>query len=196
MAEKRKHSSSICVKIDAKTLFKIELFPAEQWAETAQAPETPAERFRLRINRRWHDVPGGGHVYLDAAQIAALAASLAAGQETAIAPEPDIPHGASVYFTYEYRGETRAARGRTGTTPIRGHDGQVYIGVHAPKAGFLFLPVENFTVIETASQARRLARELNARQERLLDQWKARHGEDFSTSCGLTENLCGGSNGS
>ena len=116
MAEKRKFESVICVKIGAKTAFKIELFPAVQWSESAQ------ERYRLRINRRWHDGSDGGHMYLDYAQVATLAATLAAGQDISLPPAPDIPRGTSVSVLNGriVCGVAQRDVTRTVTPPIRG----------------------------------------------------------------------------
>lgn len=148
MAEKRKFSSSICVKIDAKTLFKIELFPAEQWAESAQAAEDLSECYRLRVNRRWHDEPDGRHVYLDVVQVAALAAALAAGQDIALPPEPVLPRGSAVsaYIRRTADGAREPVGTHTVTEPFRGYDGRWYVGVISYGKGTLMVPVEDVKI--------------------------------------------------
>ncbi len=144
MAEKRKFSSSICVKVNAKTTAKIELFPAEQWAKTAQEITAFAGRFRLRINRRWHDLPEGAMALLDSQQIGILVASLAAGGHLTEPPAaPDLPRGTSVRIpTRKLAGVQQYEISRTHTEPMRGHDGRFYVNVVLFKEGSIMVPVD------------------------------------------------------
>ena len=143
MAEKRKSIQTICVKINAKKLFKIEMFPAEQWQESAQAGAACAGRYRLRINRRWHDLPEGGPAYLDITQAYALAATLAVGESPVMDPAPDLPRGTPVSAP---NGRTLAGVvmrdvTRTITEPIRAYDGRWYAGVTIIGKGCVMMPV-------------------------------------------------------
>ena len=147
MAEKRKFDSVICVKIGAKTMFKIELFPATQWSESAQG------RYRLRINRRWHDLPDGGHAYLDMAQVALLAATLAEGQDISLPPAPSIPRGTAVSVP---NGRTHCGVAwrdvtRTTTPPILAHDGRWYVGVIKYDQGQVFAAVDELVMLPPKS---------------------------------------------
>lgn len=147
MAEKRTFKSVICVKIGAKTMFKIELFPAAQWSESAQG------RYRLRINRRWHDLPDGGHAYLDLEQAYLLAATLAKGQDIKLPPAPGLPRGTSVsvasgrsHCDIVWRDVTR-----TITPPILGHDGRWYVGILSWARGVEFVAVDDLIILPPKS---------------------------------------------
>lgn len=143
MAEKRKFESMICVKIGAKISFKIELFPAEQWAESAQG------RYRLRVNRRWHNGPDGAPVYLDMVQIAALVGALAQGGDLTLDPVPDIPRGSSVSVPNgrTWGGVVWRDVTRTVTPVIRAHDGRWYVGVIMIDQGTIFIPVADLIIL-------------------------------------------------
>ena len=142
MAEKRKFALAICVKIDAKTAVKIELFDAVQWSESAQG------RYRCRVNRRWHDLPDGGHAYLDMRQIMELAVALAQGGNLHLAPMPRIPYGTAVSLPNGnvVEGVVRRDVTRTMTPPIRGHDGRWYVGVLA-WGGTVLAPVDDLIIL-------------------------------------------------
>lgn len=150
MAEKRKHTQSICVKIDAKTLFKIELFPAGQWAESAQQSADLAGRFRLRINRRWHNMPDGGPAYLDLMQVGVIVAALAAGMDVAPEPAPNVPKGTrvSVPNGRMLAGEPLYDSAKTHTDPIRGYDGRWYVNVVLFDKGSIMAPVDTLIIRE------------------------------------------------
>lgn len=135
MAEHRKFSSVICVKTGAKTAAKIELFPAEQWLESAQG------RYRLRINRRWHDFPEGGMAFLDARQVSDLVAGLATGESPDLATAPDLECGTPVSVPNGriLAGEAMRDVTRTATPLIRAYDGEWYAGVHLVGKGSVFV---------------------------------------------------------
>ena len=144
MADKRKADRTICVKIGAKVRFKIELFPALQWSESAQLP---GERFRLRINRRWHDGPEGEILFLDMAQVAILVGTLANGEAIVLPPKPDLPRGAPVKAPCRVlAGEPLYELTRTGTEPILGHDGRWYVEIYLFGKGGRFVPVDDLIV--------------------------------------------------
>lgn len=123
--EKRKFSSSICVKNNAKTTQKIELFPSEQWQDG------PAGCYRVRINRKWHHTPEG-KVYCTPATVMHLVTSLALDTLPQLPEAPIIP----------CRSRVSAPNGKvldgvplydatyTTTPPFRGYDGDFYVGVY------------------------------------------------------------------
>ena len=144
MAEKRKSDRSICVKIGAKVRFKIEFFDAAQWPELTQ-PDS--ERFRLRINRRWHDGPDGEMLFLDMVQVAALVGMLTSGENLSLPPKPDLPRGAPVKAPCRVlAGETMYELTRTGTEPILGHDGRWYVDIFLFGKGGRFVPVDDLII--------------------------------------------------
>lgn len=138
MAEKRNFCSVICVKTSAKSTVKIELFPSEQWEDGETG------RYRLRIDRKWHDHPDGGNAYLDLVQIGTLAASLAVGMPQALAPEPDLPSGSSVSVPNGriLCGQVQRDVTRTTTPPILAYDGRWYAGVLMWRRGTVMKPVD------------------------------------------------------
>lgn len=141
MAEHRKFTSVICVKTGAKTVVKIELFPAEQWQESAQG------RFRCRVNRRWFDGPDGEMVFLDMAQVWELAAKLDAGESVDLAPAPDLPRGTAVRVpTRQLSGEQLYEVSRTHTVPMRGHDGRWYVNVVLFDKGSVMVAVDTLHI--------------------------------------------------
>ena len=145
MAEKRKADRTICVKIGAKVRFKIELFPAAQWAESAQLP---GERFRLRINRRWHDEPDGGILFLDMIQVSALVGMIAGGEKLALPSPPELPTGTrvSVPNGKVLAGQPLYEGSRTHTAPMRGHDGRFYVNVTTFTTGSIMIAVDDLII--------------------------------------------------
>ena len=147
MAEKRKVESVICVKIGAKVRFKIELFPAEQWSESAQG------RYRLRVNRCWHNAPDGSPAYLDMVQVAALVGSLAQGGELKLPPKPDLPAKSRVSVP---NGKVLGDQilydsAWTHTEPILGYDGIWYVCVHTYEKGIITVPVHTLIIHKAKS---------------------------------------------
>ena len=147
MAEKRKFESVICVKIGAKIRFKIELSPAEQWLKSAQG------RYRLRVNRRWHNAPDGARAYLDMVQVAALVGSLASGGELKLPPKPNLPAKSRVSVP---NGKVLGDQilydsAWTCTEPILGHDGIWYVGVYMLDRGNIMVPVHTLKIHKAKS---------------------------------------------
>lgn len=144
MAEKRKFTASICVKIDAITAQKIETFPSEQWDASVIG------LFRLRINRRWLDLPEGGSAYFTRARIGELtAAMMVGGTLPEPAMRPDLPRGSSVGVPCRtLAGVQLYEITRTGTEPICGHDGRWYVHVHLLGQGNKFVPVDSLKIKE------------------------------------------------
>lgn len=143
MAEKRKFDLVICVKINAKAAFKIELFDASQWSESAQG------RYRLRINRRWHNAPDGKHIYLDMVQVVALVGSLAQGKGLSLDPAPNIPRGTPVSVANggSHCGIAWRDVTHTATPTIQGYDGRWYVGVVVYGQGCVFVPVSDLIIL-------------------------------------------------
>lgn len=139
--KERKFSGVISVRFGTKR-FKLELCPAELQGG-------PAGLFRVRVNRRWHDGPGGWPIFMGREQVAALAASLAsAGVLPALPPLPDIPAGSRVSVKFWYYSNPYSNSTVTSTPPIRGYDGKIYIGIVTYEAGFIWAPLENINVLK------------------------------------------------
>ena len=146
MAEKRKFESVICVKIGAKTAFKIELFPAEQWQESAQG------RYRLRINRCWHDLPGGGPCYLDMMQVLGMLGELLQGRPLELPARPHLPckSRVSVPNGRFLDGQPLYDSSWTYTEPILDYSGQWVVAVFIYGQGTVVMPVDSLIVREFA----------------------------------------------
>ena len=139
MAEHRRPTESICVKTSAKTAFKIELFPAEQWQKSAQG------RFRLRVNRRWIDSPEGVPMYMDRAQIGTFVSKLGDKQTlSTVPPKPDLPPKTRVNVP---NGKALAGVklydiSWTITEPFLGYDGRWYVCANLYGVGGAMVPVD------------------------------------------------------
>ncbi len=143
MAEKRKFERVICVKSDAKTAYKIELFCATQWSKSAQG------RYRLRINRRWHNAHDGAPVYLDMAQVGALVAGMAGGKILSAPPgAPNLPRSSSVSVPNGnvIGGQVMYDLVHTLSDPIRAHDGRWYVLVQVWGRGPRFAAVDTLVI--------------------------------------------------
>jgi hypothetical protein len=162
MAEdKRNFLGSICVRFNTKR-HKLELASAKNFGGEPGL-------YRVRIDRRWRDGPDGSRLYLDRAGLAELVASLMddanQGEAPALEPLPDLPLHSRVYARYEYRDEWQATVTYTSSPPIRGQDGQIYVGINFfGGVGYRFLPLKDLTVIQTPAQLRRFKEDL-ARKE-------------------------------
>lgn len=145
MAEKRKFSKVFCVKNNAKTSYKIEVFPAEQWENGVVG------QYRLRINRKWSEPPEANSYYTQA-MIFEILQNLSFGSCQTLADAPNLPCGSRVKVTTEKiatdLGEVRmCACTFTSTPPIRGYDGNFYVGVLLLGKGVAFVPVEDIEII-------------------------------------------------
>ena len=148
MAEKRKFTASVCVKIDAKTVAKIELSPASEWSKTAQG-------YRLRVNRKYHNGPGGGMLFLQPGEVGEFVAAHACGsdlpelpQAPALPPAPDLPRKTrvSVPNGRTLAGEAQYDGSRTETDPLLAHDGLWYVNVVTPTLGSVMVPVDTLII--------------------------------------------------
>ncbi len=143
MAEIRKFETVICVKNGAKTAFRIELFCAEQWANSAQG------RYRCRVNRRWRNGSDGKPAYLDLPQIGELVAELAGGDAApTLEPPPDLPRGSRVSAPNGnvVNGQALYDLTQTVSDPIRAHDGRWYVLVLIWERGHVFVPVDTLQI--------------------------------------------------
>jgi|UPI000045C634 hypothetical protein len=139
MAEHRKFTHAICVKTDAKTEAKYELFPAEQW-------DGPAGCFRIRYNRCWLDKVMGTARYMPPKQLGALIASAITGEPFDM-PEPTLPKGTLVRVRRVPADPLTCQRVFTKTDPWRGWDGRWYVQVRIYGRGDVMMPVEQCEVI-------------------------------------------------
>lgn len=108
-------TSSISVRIGT-TRRKIELSPAEQHGG-------PSGCWRVRIDRRWHDLPEGGHIYLTPDQLSNLITHLALGHSEELASVPQIPTGTRVSVYTGKAGASPLTGGFTLTSPFRLYSG-------------------------------------------------------------------------
>ena len=143
MAEKRKFDFSICVKIDAKTAFKVELFDAAQWQKAEQG------RYRCRVSGRWHDLPDGKPAYLDMRQALELVEALTRGGDLRLDPEPDIPIATAVSVPNGevIGGVVMRDITRVTTPPVRGYDGRWYVGVLLYGRGTVIFPTTDLIIL-------------------------------------------------
>lgn len=127
MAEHRKFTHAICVKIGAKTDAKFECFPAEQWEDG------PDGHFRVRLNRRWLNSPEGTGLYYSPESVARLVAGEAFGTVEEY-PVPDLPRGSWVRLD--------GTQTRTRTAPLRAWDGRWYVAVTLHGKGTVWVPTD------------------------------------------------------
>ncbi|MDL2266789.1 hypothetical protein LJC46_02225 [Desulfovibrio sp. OttesenSCG-928-G15] len=167
MADHRKPEYTICVKNGAKKAVKIEVFSAAEWAKTAQEKAALSGLYRLRINRRWHNAPDGGRLYLALAHTSDLLLSRLTGVEGPILPQqPDLPRGSRVSAP---NGRTLAGQVMrdvtwTETDPVRGFDARWYVGVRVIGKGIVMMPADDVTLITEQDKAARAQRAAQARQ--------------------------------
>lgn len=83
-------------------------------------------RFRVRVNRRWHDGPEGEMVFLDMVQISVLVGMLANGDKLSLPPKPDLPKRSRVGVPNGkmLAGEPLYESSLTHTEPMIGYDGR------------------------------------------------------------------------
>ena len=127
---------SIGVRFDTKRI-KVELSPAENHGG-------PAGRYRVRVDRRWYDRADGRHLYLSPADVAALAAELAAGGQIAQVSAPDLPVKTRVRVPRGIPGASPVWVGYTATEPILAADGRWFVAV-SMYGGVEMHPVDNLT---------------------------------------------------
>lgn len=142
--DNRKFCATICVK-SGTTRARLELADAARHGG-------PAGRYRVRIDRRWHDQPDGADAWLDPTDVGTLVAALLAGSSVpdAVPPRPDLPRGTRVSAPNgrESGGLPMRDSTRTATEPVLGYDGQWMVGVILCGHGVVLVPVEELTVYE------------------------------------------------
>ncbi|MFV0420856.1 hypothetical protein [Oleidesulfovibrio sp.] len=136
MAEQRQFSHSICVKIDAKTEAKLELFPAEQWADGV------AGAYRVRLNRKWVR-NGAARQYLTPERIGLLVAELLKGALLDEGIVPNLPVGSQMRVRRDPADPYSYQRVYTRTEPFRGWDGLWYVLVHVYGRGTDMVPINS-----------------------------------------------------
>lgn len=134
MAEQRAFSHSICVKTNAKTDVKFELFPAEQWEGG------PVGFFRVRKNRCWLEAGSEWPLYLSPERVGALVVQAIAGEETDLRA-PAFPKGTAVRVRRDPDNPYSYQRVFTKSDPWRGWDGDWYVLVHIYRRGDVMVPI-------------------------------------------------------
>lgn len=132
MSEHRKHKHAICLKTEAKTEVKFELFPAEQWEDGV------AGLFRIRRNDRWIDGPDGSRLFFTLEAAGRLTAT-ALGGETKAPAAPLMP-GDWVRLD--------GCQTRVKTKPLRALDGRDYVVVSLFGQGAVWVPTEDLQLVE------------------------------------------------
>ncbi len=121
MAEQRKKSDSILLRVQGKTI-SLELYPSSEW------PERVGEGlFRVRLDGQWH-CPTGKYSFLTPAAVGELvAALLRGGQPPDEEAAPHFPAKADVkVFVGE---EILAETGSVAVAPYQKRDGRWYAQV-------------------------------------------------------------------
>jgi hypothetical protein len=138
MASERNPDYSVLLKKEGKTKSKIELF----------FPLEMGERYRVRVNGRWHQPGRDSHVSprevddLIAAELGEIT------RAPAPEPKPDIRKHTSVRVANgkTVGGERLYDVTRTSTDPFQGYDGRWYVGVIMLGEGVVMVPVEDVEV--------------------------------------------------
>lgn len=134
----RNFKGSISVRIGTNRT-KLELSPAETHGGEPGL-------FRVRIDRRWLDTPEGDLLLFDRSALTEFILSQVLDEVKQLpATPPELPIKSRVSILYWHDDEPRRESNWTSTPPIRGYDGNFYVGVMTAVAGFMFIPVENVT---------------------------------------------------
>lgn len=146
--DNRKFSGSVSIRLGARRV-KLELSPAELHGGAEGL-------FRVRVDRRWHDHQDGGPLFFDRSGLAELVAALAFDAQLPALPEaPFLPRHTRVSVKFWHGDNPHWEGVWTSTPPIRGHDGQFYVGVMTLAAGFIFVPVNDVTIVDMRRAKRR-----------------------------------------
>lgn len=139
--DNRHFSGSASIRIGAKRV-KLEFSPAElHGGEQAL--------FRIRVDRRWHNHQDGGPLYFDRSGLAELVSALIFDEQLPALPEaPLLPRNSRASVTFWHNDSPHCEGVWTATPPIRGHDGRFYIGAMTVTAGFIFIPVDDVTILD------------------------------------------------
>ncbi len=139
--DNRIFSGSVSIRL-GKERTKIDLSPAEEHGGDDGY-------YRVRIGRRWHDGPDGEMLFLDRSGLADLIAGIAFEEAAEIpAAPPDLPMRSRVSVTIWKGGQPYRESTMTYTPPIRGFDGQFYVGVLTYELGFVFVPVKQVEKVD------------------------------------------------
>lgn len=130
---------------------RLELAAASDWGG-------PAALYRVRLDRRWLDLPkdeGGGPRFMSLSDAGRLAAAMALGLEEKLPAKPDLPRGSrvSVLNGKSFAGVQLREPTYTITEPIRAFDGRWYVPVLVVGQGRIMVAVEDLIVKERAESA-------------------------------------------
>lgn len=146
--DNRKFSGSVSIRLGAQRV-KLELSPAELHGGAEGL-------FRVRVGRRWHDHQDGGPLYFDRSGLAEFVAALVFDEQLPPLPEaPVLPRNTRVSAKFWHNDSPHWEAVWTSTPPIRGHDGRFYVGVMTYEAGFIFVPVDDVTIVDMRRAKRR-----------------------------------------
>lgn len=137
--DKRKFIASFSVRIDTRRA-RFELSPGPLHGG-------PEGSFRVRIDRRWHDGPDGGPIFLDRARLVDLVVGMALGDMPEPAQDPCIPRGTRVSVRFEKGGVNRVEGGFTVAPAVLAHDGRWVVPV-TMYGGTRYIPVEDIVARE------------------------------------------------
>lgn len=144
MAEKRKKTSSVCVKNGAMGSGTIEFFPASQWGG---APDV----YRLRVNRQWLDGTYGEKRFFSPADVACILAYHIFGVDLREIPRKKAPENMRRHTRISVpvgscglREVTRISTER----PFLCEDGHWYVGAYMLGRGVVMVPCDDVIVKE------------------------------------------------
>ncbi|WP_027188211.1 hypothetical protein [Desulfovibrio cuneatus] len=141
MTDNRKFSGSVSIRLGTQRV-KLELSPA---------PLHGGEEglFRVRVGRRWHDALEGEPLFFHRASLAELIGHFLGEAAFPPLPEaPDLPRNTRVTVNFWHNGQPEQEGVWTATPPIRALDGKFYVGVMTYAAGFIFVPVNDVTIVD------------------------------------------------
>ena len=104
----------------------------------------PEDAYRVRIDRRWHDL-GGKPLFLRRPELAALLADYALEGIAEPAPAPEIPYPSRVTVEVWKDGFPCWLGAWTASPPILAHDGQ-WMGAVSYDGKVEFLPLKNVRI--------------------------------------------------
>lgn len=144
MADGRRFVATVCVRHDTTT--RIELAPAQEYGG-------PDGRWRVRVDRRWHNLPDGTPGYLAASDVGALVASALGGEASVVPAVPDLPRGTLVSAPAgpDGVGGERRELTRIVTVPYLLHDGDWHVGVHLYGRGTVLVRASDLKVRQARS---------------------------------------------
>lgn len=136
MSVKLDFTASFSVRVGSRRV-RFELSPAASHGG-------PEDAYRVRIDRRWHDLDGKP-LFLRRPELAALLADYALGEVAAPAPAPELPYPSRVTVEIWKQGYPCWIGAWTASPPILAHDGQWMVAV-SYGGEVEFLPVKNVRI--------------------------------------------------